>query len=114
MKSMTLVIIILGMMLGFASMAMAEEWYTAVERSSSDYRSSVGATIAEVNGAKYTPAYTATELQNTKAMVDTRQMAQAGIDATRANAVSSGSSVITGSSSGGGLRGGTNFQEFKK
>jgi len=85
MKTMMRMSIIIGLIFGFVSMAMAENWYAADERSSNDYRSSAGAMIAEVDGSRYTPQYTAAEMKSTRVAADTRQMAQSSAVAARAS-----------------------------
>ncbi|MFA6078595.1 MAG: Hint domain-containing protein [Candidatus Omnitrophota bacterium] len=75
MKTLKCAIIVVGLVLGLVSVCMAEEWYASVERSSNDYRSSVGSMVREVDGSKFTPRYTSAELHSAKAIADTRAVA---------------------------------------
>lgn len=90
MKILNNFFILIIILMGITSICMAEEWYEGMERSSNDYRGSVGAMISDVDGAKYTPRYTAAQLQTTRAVADSRQVMQSTLAVSRINqAVSS-------------------------
>jgi hypothetical protein len=99
MKTLMLVLTIVGLLIGLTSVCMAEDWYAGMEKSSNDYRGSVGAMVAEVDGSKYTPDYTSAELKDTRAAADTRQFAQSG--AAGARIAPAGNSYFPASTSGG-------------
>jgi hypothetical protein len=84
MKTLMLVFLITGLLIGLTSVCMAEDWYAGMEKSSNDYRGSVGAMVSDVDGSKYTPSYTSAELNDTRAVADTRQLAQSGAAVTQA------------------------------
>lgn len=89
---------------GFASACSAESWYEAAERTSNDYRSTAGAMMREVDGTKYSPKYSASELQSAQtaiamknaersAIAASRDICATGIETGRAAAIAGASAV---------------------
>lgn len=78
MKALRCVLICLGLFIGLASVCMAEDWYVAMERSSNDYRGSVGSMVTETGGAEHEARYTNAELQATRVIANARQFAPMG------------------------------------
>ncbi len=102
MKMLRCAFIFLSLLIGLASVCMAESWYASMERSSNDYRGSVGAMVTEVDGSKYTPRYTPAELQSTRAVADTRQLAQSGIDVAQARVATNNGFAVPATSASDG------------
>lgn len=77
MKMMICALMLSMVLMASASISIAEDWYVAQERCSNDYRDCAD-TMARNAGEepKYAPGYTNTELANTRAMADARQLSQ--------------------------------------